>query len=211
MSELKELIDKLVKNHIESRKEEREVGKYYVSEIPYCGRRLYYLYKIGSRHNFKKLLFFEACIGVHERFSKILGSNVVSKLEEPVILDLNEIKIIGKCDMVILSNNGVEYVIEFKTVSGLSNIVDIPDKQHIEQLNMYMGILGIGKGALVYIDRNNYNYLVFEHEFSYDMYRRLLEKVLKLHNNIISNIPPEREVNWWCGFCEFKFECFTKK
>ena len=72
---MKDFIDNLVKEFLGRRIRERKEGVIFPSEIGYCLRRLYYLYKKPKEISFETLKLFESGNIVHGWFVNVLYSS----------------------------------------------------------------------------------------------------------------------------------------
>jgi len=122
------------------------------------------------------------------------------------------IKISGRADNVILlksENDENTYVVEVKSKSKLP---DEPRVEHIMQLNFYLHFNPGAKGYLLYITRDGFNMRAFEVNYNEDLFKKLVDRAIILHNHIINNTLPDAE--YWhgeCLKCPYRNICFSVK
>ena len=93
-----------------------------------------------------------------EYFKKVdvyVNSEVQCKMTDPV-------KISGRADF-ILSINGHPYIVELKTIKASDfNALDGPKKEHLIQLQVYLNLLNIENGAVLYECKDNQQIKLFD-------------------------------------------------
>jgi CRISPR/Cas system-associated exonuclease Cas4 (RecB family) len=215
---MKDFIDNLIKEFLGKRIRERKEGIIFPSEIGYCLRRLYYLYKKPKEISFETLKLFESGNIVHGWFVNVLYSSYQKDLiasfnyEQKLEYIENDLKICGRFDDIILIKIGEEKkLIEVKSAKGV-DLIDKPKDHHYLQVNFYMKMLNMNKAYIVYISRTNLDMKVFEVSYSEEKFKELIKRAKFLNEHIKNNKLPFQEARlnnsaWQCRWCEYKNEC----
>jgi len=212
------LISDIIYRFIRANKKPRIIGTYYPSELFWCLRRVYYDYTISRDRDFEAILKMIAGNVVHNVIADILkwassvGAIKDVDVETKYEYEFNGIKISGKVDDIIVatfSDFDEKYIVEVKTVSELP---DKPRIEHLGQLNFYLYFNTDATGYLLYIRRDNFSMKSFKHRFNRDLFNRLLQRAEKLHNHLLNNTLPEREINHGeCWKCVYRNTCYSTK
>jgi len=228
------LFTELIMKYLKSQKKDRIIGKYYPSELPWCLRKIYYDYTIGKDKDLESKLVMVSGTLMHSfisdvlKFAKSEGIDVQSEVEYEYEIPIENIKVAGswkkpaggvfrvvisgRADNVILlkSGNGEDtYVVEVKSKSKLP---DEPSIEHIMQLNFYLHFNPGAKGYLLYITRDGFDMRAFEVNYSEELFKKLVDRAIILHNHIINNTLPDAE--YWhgeCLKCPYRNICFSVK
>lgn len=178
----------------------------HVSEVTGCIRKSYY-YRVNSEA-------VDKIVDINSKIVMTIGSMIHRMIEnhmetydciieQPVYLIRNNYVLAGTPDAVC-----DDVVLEIKTVG---KDVDKPYKSHVEQINMYMGILGIDKGYIIYINRANGSVKVFPVKYSEKMFNETLKKADKLWESLRNNKPPEKQLSHECNNCPFRWICYRER
>jgi CRISPR-associated exonuclease Cas4 len=228
------LFTELILKYLKSQKKDRIIGKYYPSELPWCLRKIYYDYTIGKDKDLESKLVMVSGTLMHSFISDVLkyakseGINVQSEVEYEYEIPLEDVKVAGslkkpaggvfsivisgRADNIILlksSNSEDTYVVEVKSKSKLP---DEPRVEHIMQLNFYLHFNPGAKGYLLYITRDGFNMRAFEVNYNEELFKKLVDRAIILHNHIINNTLPDAE--YWhgeCLKCPYRNICFSVK
>ncbi|MEM2146106.1 MAG: hypothetical protein QW279_12145 [Candidatus Jordarchaeaceae archaeon] len=103
-------------------------------------------------------------------------------------------------------------LIEIKTVRNVSSIFE-PKLHHEMQLQFYLDRFNLSAGFVVYVDRRDLKFKVFEVIFNRSIVKELIERARKLHRCLVSGKLPEAEAKgtWQCTYCSFRQECVLEK
>jgi len=228
------LFTELILKYLKSQKKDRIIGVYYPSELPWCLRKIYYDYTIGKDKDLESKLVMISGTLMHSfisdvlKFAKSEGIDAQSEVEYEYEIPVENnkvagswkkpaggvfsIKISGRADNVILlksENDENTYVVEVKSKSKLP---DEPRVEHIMQLNFYLHFNPGAKGYLLYITRDGFNMRAFEVNYNEDLFKKLVDRAIILHNHIINNTLPDAE--YWhgeCLKCPYRNICFSVK
>ena len=138
----------------------RETNCFHVSQLHHpCLRYLYFSY-FGKKQEFtpKTLRIFDNGHGVHERLENyLMKAGVLVEKERSVSLTQYHIR--GRCDGIV-QLNGKRGVLEIKSINakGFAREVryrhtgrgELPKKEHVVQTMMYIHLLGLHGGVILY-------------------------------------------------------------
>lgn len=157
----------------------RAIGRFSPSSMGHCHRKDAFAY-MGVRGKKPKLtteqeLIFEIGTWTHRMWQmffrdmeKVLGSNVFRVIAIEGFCKVDQFHIAGRCD-VHASIKGMPYIIDIKTIrdSGFQEIMtsSTPYKDHVEQLTRYMYARKIVYGILLYLNKNDQRYKIFQVNF----------------------------------------------
>ncbi|MHA1250806.1 MAG: CRISPR-associated protein Cas4 [Candidatus Helarchaeota archaeon] len=196
---------------------DRKIGIYYISEIPYCMRKLWYTYKYPKKHSKKTIRIFERGNILHSWIANILKkSEKVTYLEEEARIIIPDFKtkliLRGRVDdFIIVKNQKNKYVLEIKTSSGVWKQTRI-NPFHLMQITPYL-MLENCDGKVIYIDSYSLDTKTFDVKFNWDILEEIFRRARMLHNCLKeSMLPPpeskeESERHWECNFCLYQEEC----
>ena len=211
--------DQMIDNYLHREDRPKEVGKYYPSEIGTCMRKVWYSYKdpIKIRPDTKKI--FELGNLLHELVVKILNSekNPHIKLlstEAPFRLDVDDFTISGRIDDIILVKaDGKNIIVEVKS-SGNIDFIEEAIHHNKMQLQLYMHVLGIHNGILLYLDKRNLKSKIFAVEYNEEEARHIINRFSALHKLLKYDATPDPEARsdkktvWMCRNCEYRDRCY---
>ena len=214
---MEDFLNRLLQEHLERKVKEREQNILFPSELGFCLRRNYYLYKKPKKLTFETLKLFKAGDLVHNWLITVLLSSFERNkikyfdYEGKVKHTEEEFEIIGKYDDIIgIEMNGELKLLEFKTVRDLRKIKSVVD-HHFLQVNFYMKKLGLDRAYIVYVDRRNLDIKVFEVKFSEERFQELITRAKILFSHLKENKLPVAEAKskaiWFCWYCPYFEEC----
>lgn len=200
---------------------ERIIGTYYPSELPYCIRRNYFLYKVPKQVKLSTLKVFEAGTMYHNRFHELLSKSglVSSHVSEGNLTFFDgAVTIRGRFDDVIIVETKEEdlkgkFLLETKSVRSL-NFISRPKFHHSMQLMFYMNRLHFKEGFLVYIDRRDLRLKVYKVPYNEAIFNEIVGRAIKLNRALLTNTIPEQEaklkpeIKWQCSYCYYRRECY---
>ena len=117
----------------------------------------------------------------------------------------------GTIDLVF---NGI--VIDIKSIStfrfvGLSKHFPTDYMNYVIQLQLYMDMLNIEKGAILFKDKNSSELKIFHLKYNAALMESILESVARLHQACKSkkliDRPYERN-DWHCKLCSYRMACW---
>jgi len=222
MNRVKEIIDQAVKNFVERKLREREINVMYPSELFFCMRRNYYLYKNPKPFDEKILKIFESSMMVHNWVRNVLLKAYQDKLidefkdEERVSWREGEVEIRGRFDdMIYFRLENEPILIEVKTVRNIDGIEEAKD-HHKAQLNFYLKCLSLERGFILYIDRRDLRSKLFEVRFDEKLFEELVRRAIKLYEHLKANKVPlpeaktSRDKMWQCAYCPYSDLCWEE-
>lgn len=207
------LIEEAINRAFNRDVEKPRIGIYRPSLISACLLRQWLIYRKGIMIGEEKAGIFKVGELFHGFLGNVLKTSEVEglELEVPIqiMLPLEEgfVWVHGKADAKIRLE-GEMYVVEVKSISRLPNN---PLRHHVEQLQFYLAALNCKAGFVIYLDKSAMRRKIFTVSFEPEIFRRLLERVKRLHKALTSDFKPEPDAEEWeCRFCEFKNECDGK-
>jgi len=181
-------------------------GFYHASECGQCLRFIYLsrIKPIEDNPELKKIYLIGNIF--HDFFEKELFKDYTC--EKKIIYINPDFQIVGKADAF----NDQE-VLDFKTCKNVRYIFE-PKKEHIIQLNIYMKILGLKQGRIIFIDKNDLKIKEFEVEYDEELFKETINK-LKFINKKLKEKADFKEINIeagkQCFYCKYAKTCFPKQ
>ncbi len=214
MLDFNALIDKyLYREH-----KPKEIGRYYPSEVGNCLRKTWFSYKYPQEFDVDKLRVFEMGNILHEYVVKVFKSEKTPevkllKAEFPFQIPIDDFIISGRIDdLLLLTIENKELLVEVKSTSHIG-WMDKPQPHHAMQLQFYMHATNVREGALLYIEKNTLQSKVFSVPFEQNAADEAFARFKALHAFLKHDeLPPaeaklEKELNWFCNYCEYKTKC----
>ena len=197
---------------------QKEIGRYYPSEIGSCMRKIWFSYKIPKETPKELLKIFEAGNILHDFVVRVLKSEKNPEVELlqselPFELAVDDFTISGRVDdLLLLKEMEKQILVEVKSCKSLFYI-DRPLNHNVSQLQFYMWALGVHNGILLYVEKNTLNSKVFTIKYNEEAGKQILERFKKLHKHLKDDTIPEAEAKqdqetiWMCRWCDWKEEC----
>jgi len=217
--EFPELFEKIVKDFLDRAKKERKENVFYPSELPYCIRRNYFLYKNPKEIDLETKKIFESGSIVHSWVRDVLFKGFTEmalkdfKWEESLIFKGNDFEIHGRYDdLVAVELHEKPILLEIKTVRSLKYIKE-PKRHHVMQLNFYLTVLKLETGYIVYIDRTNLQHKIFKLTKDKRLFDEMLKRAEMLRRALKEKKIPIAEARldvtkrWQCRYCPYRLEC----
>jgi len=125
-------------------------------------------------------------------------------------LDLKDINnhLKGRCDCIV-SDGKENIVLDIKSCSDFAFKKYVEERkvppQYLIQLQLYMHILKLKKGVLLFVNKNNQKTGEVGIEYNKEFVDNLLKEINIFYDNLINNIPPEPcdGGEWGCKACEY--------
>ena len=196
---------------------DRKIGIYYISEIPYCIRKLWYTYKIPKKHSKKTIRIFERGNILHTWIANILKqSDKISYMEEEARIIIPDFKskliLRGRVDdFVIVRNKVQKYILEIKTTSNVWRQESIKPF-HLMQIMPYL-MLENCDGKVIYIDPYSLETKSFDVKFDWSLLEEIFRRARNIHTYLTEDILPPAESwenpkrKWECNYCIYQKEC----
>jgi len=206
---MSEVLEEALKKALKREVEKPTVGTYYPSLLPSCLLRQYWIYLEGYAISLEKSGVFKIGELFHGFMTNALKSCdlVVEDVEKPVVLavrhDDSWIRISGRVDAV-LNVNGERLILEVKSIAKLP---DEPLKHHLMQVQPYLLALNVRRGLIVYFEKRNLSWRIFEVPFDPKLMDALVERAKTLHEHLLSKTPPKPSRSWECKYCELREKC----
>ena len=210
--------DKLIEKHLYREARQRTPGKYYPSEVGQCLRKSWFNIKMPKPVEPEVTKIFEAGNLFHEFVVEVLKSDKNPEIElvadeMPLKYKIDDFEISGRIDDIIqLKYNGEKVLIEVKSTKSLEFLRE-PSEAYVMQIQFYMHVTEIKKGALLYIEKNTLKSKAFFMDYDPKIAETVIGRFKELHSSVAGNsMPgPEAKLNyrkkWMCNFCAYKNEC----
>jgi len=203
------MIIKIIENYLETSRNQNEVRAkkcFSVSSLHHpCLRYLYYSYfGIPQEFDPKTLRVFDNGHHVHERLQDYLEKAGVLVEREVSVCD-DEYQIYGRCDGIV-QLNGKRGVIEIKSISSSGFNDELPKPAHLNQLMMYVHLLGLNGGVILYENKNSQELKEFYFPLDKGVVERILNKIQCVLGFISKKqLPPK--TSFFCDTCGFLLRC----
>lgn len=210
--------DQMIDRYIFKEYKQKEIGRYYPSEIGSCIRKVWLSYKVPKETSKELMRIFEAGNILHDFVAKVLKSEKNPEVELiqseiPFELNVDDFTIAGRVDdLLLVRENNKKLLVEVKSCKSLYYL-EKPLNHNVAQLQFYMWALGIKDGILLYVEKNTLNSKVFQIEYDEKVANDILKRFKELHKHLIDNIVPKAEAKenqetvWMCRWCDWKEEC----
>lgn len=115
---------------------------------------------------------------IHEVLQEVL-ENKIHSMEEEITYNINDVILMGHYDLLVVDElTGDQIVIDIKTTS--SDRKYLPSQRHLTQLMAYQGMLKGIRGAILYVNRNNFEFSYYPQEFSKESFSEIIKKIVTL-------------------------------
>jgi len=208
---LKELIDKFYLD----RQRDREQHHFYITDAGKCGRALFFKFKNAPRKEIEAniLRLFDHGDHIHQLIMKpLLSIREIHVVAAEVNVPPQEL-ISGRSDAIISDGKDL-YVLDIKSMNSMVfNKLTEPKEENVNQIQLYLHYFKIGKGILLYVNKDNQHLKDFI--INYDKKRALLllealnDVKKKIDKDIIPDRLPDYPGNWQCRYCQFREICAT--
>ena len=217
MIDFNEMID----NHLRREFRPKDIGRYFPSEIGMCLRKTWYSYKFPVDLKPDTLKIFEVGNLMHDFVVHVLKSEKnphveLLKSEFPFKHDFDGFTVSGRIDnLLLIKANAKEVLIEVKSTADVGYVREAAP-HNVAQLQLYMHMLDIHNGVLLYIDKRNLQSKVFVVEYNKEEAEKIIERFKLLHNSLVSDKVPEPEARqstrtlWMCRLCEYNDRCYAE-
>jgi len=190
----------------ELKKERRKPGRLYVSDIGNCLRKTFYAFTCPREQSPE--LFGRFFVGdlIHQKITEFLSERYPTKSERDVVIYIPGVgRIFGRYDNLV--EVGDEKILIEKKSTSRIDLIEEPSRHDLFQIQVYLGALGIGKGILVYFEKNTFKVKQFEIEFSPEIFEEALNRAKTIFKCVEERRLPEKEEGWECRYCPYKDKC----
>jgi len=166
----------------------------YVTEVSQCLRRAWFQRVMGGAPSDESVVLM------------IMGDDVHYLMREMVAVGEGEVRcektlengviIRGRVDRII-----GDAVVEFKTCAAIPKQ---PYDHHVDQVQLYMWLLGKKKAYVVCVSKINGKVKAFKVEPDLKRVEELLERSRLLSKHLREGTIPEKEEGKLCNYCEYK-------
>ncbi len=211
--------NRMIDNHLKREHKPKGIGRYYPSEIGMCLRKIFYSYKFPLELKPDLVKIFELGNIMHDFVVHVLKSDKnphvqLLKSEFPFKQDIDDFTVSGRIDnLLLVKADNKEILVEVKSSTDIGFIREAAP-HNVVQLQLYMHILGVHNGVLLYIDKKNLQSKVFDIQYKEDEAKKIIERFRLLHKSLVSDTIPEPEARassrtiWMCRYCEYNDKCY---
>jgi CRISPR/Cas system-associated exonuclease Cas4 (RecB family) len=211
--------EKILDTYLEREQKQKDIGRYYPSEIGNCLRKIWFSYKKPKEIDKETIKVFHVGNILHSFISEVLKNDKSAqvKLVEPEVpfrMSFGDnFTISGRVDEVlVVIMNGQKIAIEVKSTKSLASIKEA-SLPHKMQLQLYLHALRIKHGIVLYIEKHSL--LIKQYDVEYDplFVETILDRFQILDASLKANMIPEPEakldekMKWMCRFCDYSEEC----
>jgi CRISPR/Cas system-associated exonuclease Cas4 (RecB family) len=210
----------MIDNYLQREERSKDVGRYYPSEIGTCMRKVWYSYKFPVKIQPDLAKIFEVGNIMHDFVVRVLNSEknphiTLLSTEAPFKLEVEDFLISGRIDDIILvKENGKNVIVEVKSTGNVDKIEEAVHHNRM-QLQLYMHVLNIHNGVLLYLDKRNLKSRVFTVEYSEEEALHIVNRFRALHKLLKYEAVPDPEYRasqqtvWMCRNCEYRDKCYS--
>lgn len=208
--------DELIDNYLKRKSYPKKIGRYWPSEAGGCIRKTWFSFNLPKEVDKSTSRIFEAGNRLHEFISDVIESDKnkhVKLLDKEIPIKIQEENFLIKGridDLLVVNINKEKYLVEVKSSKFLPRELR---EEHEMQLQLYMQALGVHKGILLYVQKDNLQTKQFFINYNKELVKKVLIRFEKLHKYLVENKIPEAEAKlvkrktWLCGFCNYSEEC----
>jgi len=204
---MKSRIEKYLQEKKDSEYYQIKEGVFHSSECGLCPRLIY----LSRTNPVEDSIETKKIYLVGNIFHKFIEKNLFKDYacEKKIEYNNKDFKIVGKVD----AYNDKE-AIDFKTCKDARYVYE-PKKEYIVQMNIYLKILGLDKGRIIYIGKNLFDIKEFEIKYNEKLFRATETKIRFIHNKLKQKADPN-EINInpspFCYYCRYSKEyCFKEQ
>jgi len=211
--------NKLIDQHLQKEMRNKDIGRYYPSEIGTCLRKVWYSYKFPQETKGDLLKVFEIGNIIHDFVVDVLESEKTPEIElveseTPFKMKIDDFVISGRIDnLIVLKDENKKVLVEVKSTGDIGYVTK-PSPHNVIQLQLYMYQFGIHDGILLYVDKKNLQSRVFTVPYSEEEALKVIDRFKKLDGTLKKDILPDpegrmfKDMNWMCRFCEYRDKCY---
>ncbi|MFH1172112.1 MAG: PD-(D/E)XK nuclease family protein [Nanoarchaeota archaeon] len=210
--------DEMIDKHLKRESKAKTIGRYYPSEVGTCIRKVWFSYKKPKDTDPATLKIFHAGNILHDFVTDVLKSEKNTDIEligteVPFKVEVEDFLISGRIDnMILIKDRNEKVVVEVKSTKNLDYLKE-PNQSYVTQLQLYLHSLGLKKGVLLYVQKDNLKSKSFNVEYDETEANRILARFKKLHHHLKNDIMPDaeakiyEELKWLCNYCDYSEEC----
>lgn len=209
--------DNAIDNYLRRGVKQKKVGKYYPSEIGYCLRKLWFSYRYPKETDKELAKVFQMGNLIHDFIVDVLKSEknphieLVEK-EMPISQEVEGFMINGRIDnLITLSGSGRKILVEVKSSGSL--LMEKPKQEHVFQIQVYMDILKVNDGVILYVDKSKLRTKAFFLTLDEKVVKEAMARFKNLDYHLKTERIPRPEAKedpskgWMCSGCEYSKEC----
>jgi CRISPR/Cas system-associated exonuclease Cas4 (RecB family) len=210
--------DKMIDAYLWKETYQKQIGRYYPSEIGSCVRKIWYTYKLPKQFDPKIVKILAMGDMLHEFVVKVLQSEKTKDVqllqhEFPIKMQIDDFLVSGRVDnLILIKLSGKTVLVEVKSCKDIIWIKG-PQPHHTPQLQFYMHATGVHEGLLLYIDKASLQTKVFTIPYDESLCKTIEDRFRDLHRDLSQSVLPlpeakqKIETKWMCKWCEYKLIC----
>ena len=189
----------------------KAVQKFYPSALGNrCDRYLYFAYHGGlpaQEVTPQTQRIFDTGGAFETRMEKYLRKAGLFLAAEQT-LKFDNPPISGRYDFLIRYKATDRAIVELKTINarGLENLIDQPKPEHVIQLQIYLNLMGLKNGIVVYENKNDQDMKAFKIVKDKKVWDEILERCIRIMNMTPNEVPLECTGEFYCACREVKDE-----
>lgn len=205
----------------------REIGNFYPSEALVCHRKMVAnILGTSEEDDNAPLGLFKMAVAAEDALITTLreyarNDEKISSVDDQVRVlgTFMDVNIRGYADFVVRYADGTKWVGEIKSTNNIGKMMNSnePQVQHRAQLMLYLGILGIPSGAVVYVDRSDVSKIhQFDEDFDQDFFDDIIDHYQQAYDyiRVSKQVPPpepSKYMPWECHFCSMRNTCIKER
>ena len=173
-----------------------------------CARALFYAFKSFPKEPYDDgtLKIFALGNAIHDIIQRTIPNQLCTEFRIEQTWH-NDLPVSGYVDSVILTKDGVA-VVDYKSMknAGLSFISKKPKESNAQQLMMYMDVLNIHDGRLLYWGKDDGEMIEHKVEFDQKVIDEIVKHFVYVRKCVNENkLPPKcgADKKWSCGYCPY--------
>lgn len=204
----------LKKNNEEEAKKHKYKRHYSPTDAGKCPRQLWYSWMNFPKDEYssKELSIFAIGNITHDFLEKITPKTLATEFR--IDQKWRGLPFAGYVDSIILTEEGIA-VVDWKTIKdyGIKYVESEPKLAHQKQLNLYMDILHLDNGYIVYWNKADGTMIEHQVEYNEEIVDEIEEFFKMVEEHVQNKTLPDADYdpsgNWKCRYC--KYADFCKK
>ena len=198
-----------LEKHLQFTKSWTKSGVFYPSMLGNpCDRNLYFAYQgqLPDQHiEAKTARIFDVGSSLEARMQKyfertgiFLAAEQTVRLENPPIS--------GRYDFLLKHEEYDRVILELKSINdaGFDALIETPKPEHLIQLQIYLNLVGMENGILLYENKNDQKLKAFKVIKDVALWEGVIERCLRIQAMLPSDVPANCNGEFFCSCREVK-------
>ena len=197
---------------VDNKKGNRVLAKneFRASEVASCSRKLYF------KRTLEPEVFDDETVGrfalgtiIHEYVENMLKRTQSYLSSERKIEYHGKITISGHFDLMLYDEEGT-FLVDVKSTSPFAwkYVENEPKAHHRVQMNTYLGILGLKRGYILPINKNEFKTFLQEVHYDDELYGATIAKLENVFDHLVAKTIPDCDnEEWECRYCYYREAC----